>query len=132
MKGLLSLLALVFVLSACAGPSALDPDIWYDSAGYAHLTKEAKERIEKRATERLNGYGFAHVERRGEVNLRKEGTFRVNGGGCTLDFLYLSRTDQLVLIVGTNGDRVDTASFQSKKELSEKVKQQLRCDLPAS
>lgn len=126
------LLVVMLALSACAGSPSLDRDLRYDSWGYAHLTQEAKDRIEKRATERLNGYGFAKVERRGGVNLHKEGVFRVNGGGCALDFLYRSRTDQLLLIVGTKDDRLDTVSFQSKEDLREKVKQQLRCDLPAS
>lgn len=132
MKGLLSLLALVFALSACAGPSAFDPDLWYDNGGYAHLTQEAKDRITNGGIEKLKGYGLTEVKLRDEIKLNKEAVFRANGDGCTLDFHYRSRTGQLGLIVGVKDGLLDTVSFQSKEELREKAKKELRCDLPAS
>ena len=132
MKGLLSLLVLVFALAGCAGPSPVDSDITYDPWGYAHLTQEAKDRITNGGIEKLKGYDLTDVKLRDEVKLNKEAIFQAKGGGCTQDFLYRSRTGQLLLIVGVKGDLLDTVSFQDKEELRRKAKEQLRCDLPAS
>lgn len=134
MKHLLSLFALVFALSACAGGSAVDHDLWYDQWGYAHLTNEAENRIKTRGIDKLKRYGLTKVEQRGAVRLSKAAFFRFEDGDCILDFYYREPKDQLSLLVPEGSEVVEGAGItpvRDREELKRLAKQK-NCVLPAS